>query len=47
MDRGPLDVTIEIIINVYGYNMLCSIGNIAISYVSLLVPRWQEPATEQ
>ena len=46
-DPCPLDVTIEIIINVYGNNMLCFSGNIAVSYVSLSVPRWQEQATEQ
>jgi len=45
MDRDPLDMTIDIIINVYGYNMLCFSRNIAISYVSLLVPKWQEPVT--
>ena len=40
MDRDPLDMTIDIIINVYGYNMLCFSGNnTTISYVSLLVPR--------
>ena len=39
MDRDPLDMTIDIIINVYGYNMLCFSRNIAISYVSLLVPK--------